>query len=248
MSTQDELELMLRRRATVRDEVWQHPLDAALMRDAADEIELLRAPAPAPAPGDGDALDTVWVFTHDRVGSVHASREDAQRAAEDCARVSGMKYDGWERQAANPNAPEPGWETWTLAVRSTTNSAAHTWRVDRRPVRAALSGGGAAVERHNKFDVNCALNADNGWIAYGAVCAVCSPSTAPAPDAGEVEDLTEEPPFGSVVLDSDGDAWQRRGDGWHLAMESDPYTWEKLRRGDTLRLIHRPAASPGDAQ
>lgn len=51
----------------------------------------------------------------------------------------------------------------------------------------------------------------------------------------------DEPPMGSVVLDSDGDAWQRQGIGWNCAMASDVHSgwpWQKLTSNYTLRLIY----------
>ncbi|GII83337.1 hypothetical protein Ssi03_13270 [Sphaerisporangium siamense] len=51
-----------------------------------------------------------------------------------------------------------------------------------------------------------------------------------------------EPSPGSVVLDSVGDAWQHRWDGWHCAIDGDEFsefTWERLQSfcGPTT-LIH----------
>lgn len=52
--------------------------------------------------------------------------------------------------------------------------------------------------------------------------------------------LPAEPPYGSVVLDSDGDAWQRRGTGpeaWSCIVRDEEFqgfSWERLYRN------HRP--------
>lgn len=54
----------------------------------------------------------------------------------------------------------------------------------------------------------------------------------------------QEPPVGSVVLDSDGDSWQRDYDGWDLAGSSGGsgyrgWTWARLCERYVLRLIYR---------
>ncbi len=54
----------------------------------------------------------------------------------------------------------------------------------------------------------------------------------------------EEPPVGSVVLDQDGDAWQRKPRGWVLAGGVGvPLSWESLHPSLALRIIHRGGAS-----
>lgn len=54
-------------------------------------------------------------------------------------------------------------------------------------------------------------------------------------------DTYTEPPYGSIVLDHSGDAWQRRHDGWSCAVSDSSFRmwdWDKLRdRYSDLRLI-----------
>ncbi|SFI80370.1 hypothetical protein SAMN05216275_10531 [Streptosporangium canum] len=56
--------------------------------------------------------------------------------------------------------------------------------------------------------------------------------------------LPEEPPYGSVVLDSDGDAWQNRGgpDGWACIVDTAEFTnisWARLNRSfRPLKVVH----------
>ena len=55
--------------------------------------------------------------------------------------------------------------------------------------------------------------------------------------------LPEEPPVGSVVLDRDGDAWQRDGDEWRW--RSNRRSWATLNGAHygPLRIIHRGGES-----
>ncbi|CAA9539287.1 MAG: hypothetical protein AVDCRST_MAG91-3684 [uncultured Sphingomonadaceae bacterium] len=64
-------------------------------------------------------------------------------------------------------------------------------------------------------------------------------------DASEVlaEDVTEEPPTGSVVLDVSGDAWQSHGeDKWRpstvQAHQGVTFKWEHVRQYAPLHLLH----------
>jgi hypothetical protein len=44
----------------------------------------------------------------------------------------------------------------------------------------------------------------------------------------DADKVIEEPAIGSVILDEDGDAWQRDADGWSLALrtrDSEKYDW-----------------------
>lgn len=53
----------------------------------------------------------------------------------------------------------------------------------------------------------------------------------------------DEPSMGSVVLDSDGDVWQRDHGGWNCANGGggsyNGWSWQKLSRDYTLRLLYR---------
>lgn len=57
--------------------------------------------------------------------------------------------------------------------------------------------------------------------------------------------LPPEPPVGSVVLDFDGDAWQRNGVGWASPeFRHGVQSWEGLNRDlGRLRVIYTPEAS-----
>lgn len=57
-----------------------------------------------------------------------------------------------------------------------------------------------------------------------------------------IGDREPEPPFGSIVMDGDGDAWQRQTEGWncaHWGSEYRNWSWNRLVGTLTLRLIYR---------
>lgn len=58
--------------------------------------------------------------------------------------------------------------------------------------------------------------------------------------------MPEELPDGSVVLDSEGDAWQRDDDLWRLAGGSEPgRTWPGLLQAyGPVRVLHVPGDEP----
>lgn len=63
----------------------------------------------------------------------------------------------------------------------------------------------------------------------------------------EVVDYGADPDAGAVVLDKDGDAWQRGSSGWELA-GTDEYclSWNELndRYGPLTRVVKVPATAP----
>jgi hypothetical protein len=62
----------------------------------------------------------------------------------------------------------------------------------------------------------------------------------------DADKVLEEPAIGSVVLDLDGDAWQRDMDGWSLALrsrDSSKYDWSWDRLVEEYgvdKVIHEP--------
>lgn len=65
---------------------------------------------------------------------------------------------------------------------------------------------------------------------------------SPSSDFQTLRYYDDEPSMGSVVLDSDGDAWQRQSNGWNCAVDStinSGWSWLQLTRDYTLRLIYR---------
>jgi hypothetical protein len=53
-----------------------------------------------------------------------------------------------------------------------------------------------------------------------------------------------EPPYGSVVLDEDGFAWQRQHDFWSMCGGTSQSSWEALLTGGTVTLVYE-ADEPG---